>query len=198
MDIGPEADSRSLLQFFMMSGRLKSEMRRGWVKKLGMARPESVADHSYRTALITLIFSDSQGLDTAKALRLALLHDLPEAIVGDAMPEERSGRRKIEMETKAMAELLAELPEEQKALYPRGLGGVRGRQDPGGAPGAAGGQAGDGDTGLGICKRERGPLAGEGLLGLGEGAGRGRGAPRDPLAGRALTRCRRSASRTLP
>ncbi|MGH9918456.1 MAG: HD domain-containing protein, partial [Nitrososphaerales archaeon] len=78
MDVAPEADSRSLLQFFLMSGRLKAEMRRGWVKKLGMGRPESVADHSYRTALITLIYSDSQGLDTAKALRLALLHDLPE------------------------------------------------------------------------------------------------------------------------
>jgi putative hydrolases of HD superfamily len=117
MDTGPEADSRSLLQFFMMSGRLKAEMRRGWVKKLGMARPESVADHSYRTALITLVLSDSLGLDTGKALRLALLHDLPEAIVGDAMPEERSGKRKTEMETKAMEELLSGLSEEQRALY---------------------------------------------------------------------------------
>jgi putative hydrolase of HD superfamily len=117
MGIAPEADSRSLLQFFMMSGRLKSEMRRGWVKKLGMARPESVADHSYRTALITMVFSDTLGLDTARALRLALLHDLPEALVGDAMPEERSGKRKIEMETKAMQEILSELSEEQRALY---------------------------------------------------------------------------------
>ncbi len=117
MDLGPEADSRSLLQFFIMSGRLKAEMRRGWVKKLGMARPESVADHSYRTAVITMLFSDSLGLDTGKALRLALIHDLPEAIIGDAMPEERSGKRKIEMETKAMQEILSELSVEQRALY---------------------------------------------------------------------------------
>ena len=136
MGIAPEADSRSLLQFFMMSGRLKSEMRRGWVKKLGMARPESVADHSYRTALITMVFSDTLGLDTGKALRLALLHDLPEAIVGDAMPEERSGKRKIEMETKAMEEILSELSEEQRALYRRGVAGVHRRQDAGGPPGA--------------------------------------------------------------
>ena len=117
MDIGPEADSRSLLQFFLMSGRLKAEMRRGWVKKLGLPRPESVADHSYRTALMTMIFSDSLGLDTGKALRLALLHDLPEAIVGDAMPEERSGKRKTDLETKAMDEILSELPKELVALY---------------------------------------------------------------------------------
>ena len=117
MDLAPEPDSRSLLQFFMMSGRLKGEMRRGWVKKLGMARPESVADHSYRTALITMLFSDSLGLDTGRAMRMAVLHDLPEAIVGDAMPEERSGKRKTDMETKAMEEILSELPREIVALY---------------------------------------------------------------------------------
>jgi putative hydrolases of HD superfamily len=117
MGIAPETDSRSLLQFFIMSGRLKAELRRGWVTKLGMDRPESVADHSYRTALITLFFSDSLGLDTGRALRLALLHDLPEAIVGDATPEERSGKGKTDMETQAMDELLSELSEEQRALY---------------------------------------------------------------------------------
>lgn len=117
MDLAPEPDSRSLLQFFIMSGRLKGEMRRGWVKKLGMARPESVADHSYRTALITVLFSDSLGLDTGKAVRMAVLHDLPEAIVGDAMPEERSGKTKTDMETKAMDEMLSELPKELAALY---------------------------------------------------------------------------------
>jgi len=105
-----------------MSGRLKGEMRRGWVKKLGMARPESVADHSYRTALITMLFSDSLGLDTGKALRLALLHDLPEALVGDAMPEERSGKRKTDLETKAMEEMLSELPRELTALYSEAWG----------------------------------------------------------------------------
>jgi putative hydrolases of HD superfamily len=110
-------DPTSTLQFFMMSGRLKGERRRGWVKKLGMEHPESVADHSYRTALITMFFSDSLGLDTGKAMRLALLHDLPEAVVGDAMPEERSGKSKTDLETRAMEEILSELPEKARALY---------------------------------------------------------------------------------
>ena len=110
-----------------MAGRLKAEPRRGWVKKLGMGHPESVADHSYRTALITMIFSDSQGLDTAKALRLALLHDLPEAIVGDAMPDERSGGAQDRLRDEGDGgALLSELPEAIRALYRRGLGGVRG------------------------------------------------------------------------
>lgn len=117
MDLAPGPDSRSILQFFLMSGRLKGEMRRGWVKKLGISRPESVADHSYRTTLITMLLSDSLRLDTGRTMRMAVLHDLPEAIVGDATLEERSGTHKIDVETKAMEEILGELPEELIALY---------------------------------------------------------------------------------
>jgi putative hydrolase of HD superfamily len=106
-----------LVRFFVASGRLKEERRRGWVKKLGLVHPESVADHSYRTALMTMVISDSRGLDTGKALRLALLHDLPEALVGDATPQERSGGRKIAVETRAMEELLRELPQHSRELY---------------------------------------------------------------------------------
>jgi putative hydrolase of HD superfamily len=112
-----QSDAQRLVRFFVRSGRLKAELRRGWVKKLGMANPESVADHSYRTALMAMVISDSRGLDTGKAMRLALLHDLPEAVVGDAMPEERSGRRKTALETKAMVELLNDLPPGERALY---------------------------------------------------------------------------------
>jgi putative hydrolase of HD superfamily len=117
MSLEPEPDARSLLQFFIMSGRLKTERRRGWVKKLKLEHPESVADHSFRTALLAMVISDLRGLDSGKAVRLALLHDLPEAIVGDAMPEERSGAGKIDSETRAMKEMVSELPKEIRARY---------------------------------------------------------------------------------
>jgi len=112
-----DAGAKDLVRFFVRSGRLKAERRRGWVKKLGLTDPESVADHSYRTALMTMVMSDSRGLDTGRALRLALLHDLPEAVVGDAMPEERSGSVKTDVETKAMDGLLVDLPAKVRLLY---------------------------------------------------------------------------------
>lgn len=116
MRAASEADSRKLLRFFLTSGQLKEEMRRGWVKKLGMKRPESVADHSYRTALMAMVVSDIRGLDSGKAMRLALLHDLPESLVGDAMPEERSGKSKSDLETKAMEEIVGGLPSRVRGL----------------------------------------------------------------------------------
>ncbi len=106
-----------LVNFFVRSGRLKSEPRRGWVKKLRLSDAESVADHSYRTALMAMVFSDSRKLDTEKTLRIALLHDLPEALTGDAMPEERSGSSKVALETGAMKELLRDLPPRLRSLY---------------------------------------------------------------------------------
>jgi putative hydrolases of HD superfamily len=112
-----KTSARDFLRFFTRAGRLKAETRRGWVKKLGLEDAESVADHSYRTALMTMLISDSRGLDTERALRLALLHDLPEAVVGDAMPEERSGDAKIEVETKAMMEIVSDLPPKVRELY---------------------------------------------------------------------------------
>ena len=112
-----EPEEKSLVRFFVQSGRLKREKRKGWVKKLGMAHPESVADHSYRTALMAMVVSDSRGLDTCKAMRLALLHDLPEALVGDTMPGERSAKSKVAGETKAFAQLAKGLPGGLRTKY---------------------------------------------------------------------------------
>lgn len=78
--------------------------------RLGMRHPESVADHSYRTALMAMVFSDIRGLDTEKAVKMALLHDLPEALVGDSIPGERTPAEKKRMESAAMRTLLSDLP----------------------------------------------------------------------------------------
>ena len=64
--------------------------RTGWLDRgVPVADAEAVADHSYLTALIawTLAFDDP-GLDADRVLKLAMIHDLAEAIVGDAPPYE--------------------------------------------------------------------------------------------------------------
>jgi len=61
----------NLTRFFVRAGRLKSEPRRGWVLKLGMEDPESVADHSYRVALMAMVYCDARRLDTEKAMKIS-------------------------------------------------------------------------------------------------------------------------------
>ena len=105
------------LGFFTNAGRLKSELRRGWVLKLGMRSPESVADHTYRTALMAMVYSDLRGLDTRKVLKMALIHDLPEALTGDSIPGERTKRQKLALESGAMKKILGRLPPVQRKEY---------------------------------------------------------------------------------
>lgn len=80
------------------------------MSKVGIERPESVADHSYGTAIMAMVFSDSQKLDTEKILKMALLHDLAESITGDFMPEEISKDNKKIAEDDAMKEIFSKLP----------------------------------------------------------------------------------------
>jgi putative hydrolase of HD superfamily len=110
-----ESDISNLVDFFRVSGRLKRIPRSGWVEA-GIDSPESVADHTFRTAILCMIHSDLEDLDALKMLQMALIHDLPEAITGDLTPSERTNTAK-EREEDAMKKLLYLLPEKQREKY---------------------------------------------------------------------------------
>ncbi|WP_328471587.1 HD domain-containing protein [Actinoplanes sp. NBC_00393] len=73
---------RGAADFFYEAGVLKRTPRSGWALAR-MANRESVADHSFRTALIAMTMATMAGADPDRAATLALLHDLPEARLGD-------------------------------------------------------------------------------------------------------------------
>ena len=106
-----------LFDFFYIVSELKKTPRRGWKEKIGIEHPESVADHSFSTAVMAMIFSDLQKLDTQKMLKMALLHDLSESITGDFTPEEILKEDKKEIENQTMKEILAKLPLEISNEY---------------------------------------------------------------------------------
>lgn len=82
-------DWDNLLDFLEQAGQLKRLRRKGWVDR-GVAEPESVADHSYRLALLVLLAGSLHpGIDVSRAVILALVHDLPEALAGDQTPFDR-------------------------------------------------------------------------------------------------------------
>jgi putative hydrolases of HD superfamily len=90
------------------AGALKLVKRAGWLKKVGVTSDrESVADHSFRMALMGLERGLELGLDSSKIVRMCLIHDLAESVMGDRLPEEKysqSWHRKEE--DKIMHELL--------------------------------------------------------------------------------------------
>lgn len=107
----------TLQPFFDAVLGLKTVNRAGWAAKAGIKNPESVADHTYSMCAIGMALSDMMGLDTEKILRMTILHDLAESVVGDYMPGEVTARSKIAQEKKAMKKILSCIPAGTRKSY---------------------------------------------------------------------------------
>lgn len=68
--------------FLIEAGHLKRTPRSGWFIA-GIKDPESVAEHSFRTAVIAYVLATMEGCDPERAAALALFHDLAEVRTGD-------------------------------------------------------------------------------------------------------------------
>lgn len=79
---------QSGLGFAHVAMALKGVRRTGWLDRgVDPAIVESVADHSWSVALLAwLLAAGDASLDADKVLRMALVHDLAEAITGDLTP----------------------------------------------------------------------------------------------------------------
>jgi putative hydrolase of HD superfamily len=109
----------SLAEFWRFGAGLKEEERRGW-RKLGLKRVESVADHSYGVALLALIEAERRGYDLGMVVKLALIHDLEEAIMGDLTPADKKmhGIAWVRRhKRRAVKELVNALPMKSRASY---------------------------------------------------------------------------------
>ena len=106
-----------ILDFFKTAVNLKNISRQGWMDKLCLKHPESVADHSYSMAIMGMIISDLENYDFEKILKMILLHDLAESKIGDFTPNQISKENKIKIENNAYDEIINTLPEAIKLQY---------------------------------------------------------------------------------
>ena len=76
---------KDVLKFMSLVGKLKTTKRTGWVYRK-VQSPESVSDHMYRMAMLSFLLADQQDdispLQKDRCIKLALVHDLAECIVG--------------------------------------------------------------------------------------------------------------------
>ena len=80
-------NAQAVLDFIEEIGVLKNLPRTGW-RFRGIKDAESVADHCYRVSFLSMILADvlteqDIPLDVEKVMRLALLHEVAEARIGD-------------------------------------------------------------------------------------------------------------------
>ena len=66
--------------FLITCGNLKRTKRTGWIRN-SINNPESIADHMHRMSLIAMSIKDTK-IDKQKLVKMAIVHDLAEAIAG--------------------------------------------------------------------------------------------------------------------
>uniref|UniRef100_A0A7S3BT24 5'-deoxynucleotidase n=1 Tax=Prasinoderma singulare TaxID=676789 RepID=A0A7S3BT24_9VIRI len=93
------------VDFLQLLEKLKHLKRTGWVRS-GVAGAESVADHSFRMATLALALGGAEGTDAMRCVKMALVHDVAEALVGDITPHcGVSDEEKHRREAEAMAQI---------------------------------------------------------------------------------------------
>jgi len=112
------SNSPDILSFLRLVSGVKKLERTGWVNH-GVAKPESVADHMYRAAMIAMIVQD-KSIDRDRLIRMALAHDLCESLAGDITPCQKiPHEEKFRLEDAAMKHVKAALGDNPagKELY---------------------------------------------------------------------------------
>ncbi len=99
---------RAYLDFLSIAEKLKCNTRHS---STSSGRRESVAEHSWRLALMAYLIRDEfPEADMDKVIRMCLLHDLGEAVTGDIACFEKTEEDEA-TEATAVSRLLERLPE---------------------------------------------------------------------------------------
>lgn len=108
-------EARALLDFLFVAEKLKCNTRHCFTTS---GRPESVAEHSWRVALMAYLVSDEYPtLDMNKVIKMCLIHDLGEAITGD-IPSFLKTDSDADNEVRQVLALFKTLPEPYKTDMP--------------------------------------------------------------------------------
>ncbi len=78
--------NQGLIDSLLKVGNLKSIKRSGWVRE-GMPDPESVAEHTFRVSFLVLLLGEELKISTEKLLKMAIVHDIEEAVIGDPITQ---------------------------------------------------------------------------------------------------------------
>ena len=102
-------EQRQYVNFLNIIEKLKCNTRHSWTSN---GRHESVAEHSWRLAVMALLCKDEYpDINIDKVIKMALIHDLGEAVTGDVPAFYKTNADELN-ETNAIQSLLNNLPSE--------------------------------------------------------------------------------------
>lgn len=117
-----EEKLKNSMRFYMLATQLKYKIRSGWDKShwnVSKDRVESIAEHVYGACILALSI-DSEfktNLDINKVIKMLVLHELGEVIIGDITPFDNiTPEEKMKKEHEAMREVIGDLVNQEEFL----------------------------------------------------------------------------------
>lgn len=117
-----EEKLKNSMRFYILATQLKYKIRSGWDKShwnVSKERVESIAEHVYGTCILALSI-DSEfktDLDINKVIKMLVLHELGEVIIGDITPFDNiTPEEKMKKEHEAMREVIGDLVNQEEFL----------------------------------------------------------------------------------
>lgn len=106
-------DVPPFIELFYEINHLKHLFRKGWLRSIPAEQCESVAEHTFATALLAWLLAEHffPELNPEKILKLALIHDLGEIHAGDITPHDGiSAAEKNRVERQGVEKIFSRLP----------------------------------------------------------------------------------------
>lgn len=112
-----EEQIKTAMRFYLIATSLKYKIRCGWDENhwnINSNRLESIAEHVYGVCILAISLNSQFNfdIDINKTLKMLLLHEIGETIIGDITPFDNiTTKEKAEIEHKAMRKVLEGLYE---------------------------------------------------------------------------------------
>ena len=112
----------NVLDFYLLATKLKTVVRSGWNSKhwnISAERLESIAEHIYGTCILAIAIQSEfpHDIDINKVVKMLVLHEIGETIIGDITPTDNvTPEEKERIEHEAMAEALSPLADKEELL----------------------------------------------------------------------------------
>ena len=107
-----ESKIKNAMRFYLLATKLKYKIRSGWDSKhwnISKDRVESIAEHIYGTCILAIAIDSEfdENIDLNKVLKMLVLHELEEIIIGDLTPFDKiSDEEKLKIGAEAVSKIL--------------------------------------------------------------------------------------------
>jgi len=119
---GADQKIAEAMRFYLMAAKLKYKIRSAWDEthwNINKDRLESIAEHVYGVCILAISIDSEfdMGIDMSKVLRMLVIHEVGEVLIGDITPFDNvSPEEKETIEHQAMIDILGDLGKKEELL----------------------------------------------------------------------------------